>query len=80
MEDWLPWVSIAASVATAIIGLVAVRMVRTVHVMMNSRMDQLLTITAAGSRAEGAVQERAEADARKVVRDAVDKDIRDAGR
>ncbi len=76
MERWVPLLTLAGNIATGLIALWTVTIVRTVRVEMNGRMTQLLTAT----RAEGVAGERADADARKVVQDAVDKDVRDAGR
>ena len=65
MEDWtraelLQLVSVVGTVIVALIGLATVRLVRTVHILMNSRLDELLKVTREASRAEGLKEGRAE--------------------
>lgn len=64
-QDWtsseiLQIVTVGSTIVTSVIGFLTIRAVRTVHVIMNSRMTQLL----AGATAQGANQERKEADQR----------------
>ncbi len=55
-------------VISSIIGLIAVRMVRNVHIMINSRMSQMIE----GAKAQGIVSERDAADARVVAKSITD--------
>lgn len=64
-EDWsrqelLQLGAIVSSATAAIAATIGVKMVRTVHVMINSRMGQII----AGAQAQGQVKERDEAQER----------------
>jgi hypothetical protein len=64
-QELLQAAGIAGSLTTAVLSIVAVKMVRTIHVMWNSRMTQFLE----GARAEGGLKERADADARALAKE-----------
>lgn len=81
MDDWsraelLQLASIAGGVLASVLALVGIKMVRTVHVLMNSRLTQLLDASTSGARAEGVTQGRAEADQLTVAKE-VRQDARD---
>lgn len=65
---------ILGTIFAAMIGLIVARMVRNVHVMINSRMSELL----AGAKAQGVVGERAAADARQLAKVVADDARQDA--
>jgi hypothetical protein len=58
--DLIQALSVITSAAAAILSFIGVRMSKTLHVMVNSRMGQMI----AGARAEGGQEERARSDAR----------------
>lgn len=51
--EWLQIAGLVVTAITAAIGLVIARMISTVHILINSRMTQLLDITRTGAKAEG---------------------------
>ena len=64
-SDWtrqeiLQAASIFGSLVTAILSFIAVRMAKGIHVMINSRMGQMID----GARAEGRASERVDQEAR----------------
>jgi tetrahydromethanopterin S-methyltransferase subunit C len=66
MLEWtkaelLQLAAIVGTVVTAIIGFIVARMVKTVHVLMNSRLTELLKITKSSARAEGVIEGEARA-------------------
>lgn len=76
-EDWsrqelLTLAAIVMTFVVAIIGLVGVWIGRSSHVLMNSRLSQLLAASVGEARGEGAALERAAADARQVEKQIVD--------
>ena len=69
-EDWprqdlLQLAGIIVAVIAIVVGALIRRDVRAVHVLINSRLSQLI----AGAEATGQVKERAEADARDAAKD-----------
>lgn len=69
-EDWtrqelLQLAGTVVAAAAIIVGVVLRKDIKQIHVMINSRLSQLM----AGAEAVGQVKERAEADARGVVQD-----------
>ena len=53
-------ISAIAAVGAVIASLVNARKIQDVHVSINSRMDQLLSLTAAAEKAKGVIEGRAE--------------------
>jgi len=51
--EWLQLANIAGTITAALIGLAAVRIGRTNHSLMNSRITELLNLTRASSKADG---------------------------
>ena len=73
-EDWsrqelLQLGGITVAAVAVIVGAVLRKDIKAIHVLINSRLSQLI----AGAEAAGQVKERAEADARTVVKE--DKEI-----
>ena len=56
---------IVVAAIAIVVGIVLRKEIRQIHIMINSRLTQLI----AGAEAVGQVKERAEADAREVVQD-----------
>lgn len=51
--SWLQLAIVVLILLNGIIGLITVRSIRTVHIMINSRLSELLALTAKSSFAEG---------------------------
>lgn len=58
MKDWLPLLTAALGLVTVSIGWKIMTDLKAIHLEINSRLTQLLTLTADSSRAEGIEQER----------------------
>lgn len=63
IEIWLAAIVAGTAIGTLIVSVAALWMqsrngaeIRNIHVQINSRMDQLLQVTAAAERAQGAIQ------------------------
>lgn len=61
----LQLINIIATIIVAIISLMAVKIGRESHILMNSRLSELLSARAGEARAEGVAQERSDTEARK---------------
>jgi hypothetical protein len=59
-SEWLQLFGVLGSFAAAILSFLGVRMAKTIHIMINSRMAQMIE----GAKAEGGMAERAAADLR----------------
>jgi hypothetical protein len=59
-SDVLQLIAVVSSAFTALLSVVLTKMVKTVHVMINSRMGQIM----AGAHAEGGMEERKRSDER----------------
>jgi hypothetical protein len=64
-QEILQIASIVGTIITAVLSFITVRMSKTIHVMINERLSQMLT----GAKAEGAGEERAAQDARDRARE-----------
>jgi hypothetical protein len=60
LDALLRFMSAACALGAMIVGIRNTRRIREVHIMINSRMDQLLVASGLASRAEGVEQGRKE--------------------
>lgn len=57
--EWLQILNIISTIIVALIGVVGVKVSRDTHVAVNSRMDEMLSLTRIASHAEGVKDEKA---------------------
>ena len=58
MHDIVEGVTALAAVGAVLVSFFNSRKIQQIHILFNSRMDQLLTLTATSARANGVVQGR----------------------
>ena len=67
MDSWISWAEISVQAIAAVAAIIAVFKIRELHVLVNSRLTQLLKATGAEQRAlgdaEGTERERGRKDA-----------------